>query len=83
MCRWPLSVGVWSQYCRLYGPQGGVRQWPKFLAPLRAKHPTSVPLMMLLGHASAINREPRAALVEYFQVAARYNWHYGLFQAYP
>ena len=42
----------WSSFvCRVLAGMGGTRHSAKFLLPLRAKYPSSLPLMLLAGHS--------------------------------
>ncbi|KAK9830261.1 hypothetical protein WJX72_010654 [[Myrmecia] bisecta] len=64
--RWPHSLPVWNTYARVVSGMGGVRQNIKFLMPLRQKHPTSVPLMLLVAHCHAVQGAYSTALGELF-----------------
>ncbi|KAK9844168.1 hypothetical protein WJX81_006772 [Elliptochloris bilobata] len=52
--RWPASNAIWNLHTRAMAAQGVTARMPvKLLGQLRERHPTSVPVRMLLGHASA------------------------------
>lgn len=58
--------------CRRYLTEtGGVRAAAKFLAPLRQRHPTCLPLMLMVGHCHLLNTSYAEALGEYFHA---YRW---------
>jgi general transcription factor 3C polypeptide 3 (transcription factor C subunit 4) len=63
--RWAHSVGAWNLYCRVHGGLLSVRHMAKLLAPLRSRHRTSVPVMVLQGHAHAAAQAYGPALAEY------------------
>ncbi|KAA6423612.1 MAG: hypothetical protein FRX49_06672 [Trebouxia sp. A1-2] len=72
-CRWPDSTHVWNTYCRVLAGMGGIRHTAKFILPLRAKNPSSLPLMLLAGHCLSQTTQSQA-LGEYFH-AFRLNPH--------
>ncbi|KAL3150393.1 hypothetical protein ABBQ32_000232 [Trebouxia sp. C0010 RCD-2024] len=63
--RWPSSVRVWNTYCRVLGGMGGTKHSAKFLLPMRAKHPSSLPLMLLAAHSLSQTSHTQA-LGEFF-----------------
>ncbi|DBA78961.1 TPA: hypothetical protein ACH3X1_008835 [Trebouxia sp. C0004] len=71
--RWPDSCHVWNTYCRVLAGMGGIRHTAKFILPLRAKNPCSLPLMLLAGHCLSQTTHSQA-LGEYFH-AFRLNPH--------
>jgi cytochrome c-type biogenesis protein CcmH/NrfG len=48
-----------------------VRAVLKFLGPLRGRNPTSLPLMLMLGHCHLLNTQYSEALGEYFHAYRR------------
>lgn len=50
-----------------------MRAAAKFLAPLRQRHPTCLPLMLMVGHCHLLNTSYPEALSEYFH-AYRCGW---------
>ncbi|DBB12946.1 TPA: hypothetical protein ACH3X3_005694 [Trebouxia sp. C0006] len=71
--RWPDSTHVWNTYCRVLAGMGGIRHTAKFILPLRAKNPSSLPLMLLAGHCLSQTSQSQA-LGEFFH-AFRLNPH--------
>ena len=69
--RWPHSPVVWNAYCRYLTGAGSFRAALKFLQPLRARHPVSLPLMLVLGHCHLANGQVPQALSEYMHA---YRW---------
>jgi general transcription factor 3C polypeptide 3 (transcription factor C subunit 4) len=65
--RWNASPAPWNAFSQVQAAAGGARQTIKFLAPLRAKNPTSLPLALMLGHAHLQSGAYASALSEYFQ----------------
>jgi len=63
--RWAHSMGVWNLYCRVTGGLLSVRHTAKLLAPLRARHGSSLPVMVMQGHAHAAAQAYGPALAEY------------------
>ncbi|EFN59685.1 hypothetical protein CHLNCDRAFT_133218 [Chlorella variabilis] len=51
---------------RYLAETGGVRAAVKFLSPMRQRHPTCLPLMLMLGHCHLLNTQYAEALCEYF-----------------
>ncbi|KAI7842713.1 hypothetical protein COHA_003644 [Chlorella ohadii] len=64
--RWPFAPLVWNAFGRYLTETGGVRAAAKFLAPLRQRHPTCLPLMLMVGHCHLLNTSYAEALGEYF-----------------
>ena len=44
------GLNVSLMVCRVLAGMGGIRHTAKFILPLRAKNPSSLPLMLLAGH---------------------------------
>jgi tetratricopeptide (TPR) repeat protein len=65
--RWNASPAPWNAFAQVQAAAGGARQTIKFLTPLRAKNPTSLPLALMLGHAHLQAGAYASALSEYFQ----------------
>ena len=65
--RWNGSPAVWNVFSQVQAAAGGSRQTIKFLAPLRARNPASLPLALMLGHAHLQAGAYASALGEYFQ----------------
>lgn len=57
--------------CRYFCETGAVRAALKFLTPLRGRHPTSLPLMLMLGHCHLLNLQYAEALGQYFHAYRR------------
>ncbi len=51
---WPHSAAVWNVYARTAAALGGLRHNLKFFAPLRQKHPGSLPLAVIIAHQHTI-----------------------------
>ena len=49
--RWPACAAAWNAYARAAASLGGLRHGLKYLAPLRARHPAALPLMLLTANA--------------------------------
>ncbi|PRW60262.1 general transcription factor 3C polypeptide 3 isoform X1 [Chlorella sorokiniana] len=64
--RWPFAPLVWNAFGRYLTETGGVRAAAKFLGPLRQRHPTCLPLMLMVGHCHLLNTSYAEALSEYF-----------------
>ena len=65
--RWNGSPAPWNAFAQVQAAAGGARQTIKFLAPLRARNPMSLPLALMLGHAHLQAGAYASALSEYFQ----------------
>lgn len=65
--RWNASPAPWNAFSQVQAAAGGARQTIKFLAPLRARNSTSLPLALMLGHAHLQAGAYASALSEYFQ----------------
>jgi general transcription factor 3C polypeptide 3 (transcription factor C subunit 4) len=65
--RWNASPAPWNAFAQVQAAAGGARQTIKFLAPLRTRNPTSIPLALMLGHAHLQAGGYASALSEYFQ----------------
>lgn len=64
---WPSSVAVSNLFCRLVAKSNATRPNMKFLSSLRAKDPSSLPLMLLMGHSHSL--QVGAPLHGWFTVA--------------
>ena len=62
----PLLPNPHPNLCRYLSETGAVRAAHKFLAPLRQRHPTCLPLMLMLGHCHLLSAQYPEALCEYF-----------------
>jgi hypothetical protein len=51
---WPHVTAVWNMYAYAVAALGGLRHNLKFFAPLRAKHPDSIPLAVMTAHSHTI-----------------------------
>lgn len=50
-CSLPCCSSQTSCLCRVLAGMGGTKHSAKFLLPMRAKHPSSLPLMLLAAHS--------------------------------
>jgi len=64
--RWPHSRVVWNCAARVLAAIGAIGHTAKFVRTQRAKHPTSVPLMLLSGHICSAQAVHGDALTHYF-----------------
>lgn len=63
--RWPYSNIVWNAHTKLQTEYGGLKAVARFVGPMRAKHYSSLPLMMASGHCSMLQGRYSEALSEY------------------
>jgi len=63
--RWPYSNIVWNAHTKLQTQYGGLKAVARFVGPMRAKHYSSLPLMMASGHCSMLQGRYSEALSEY------------------
>ena len=75
---WPwICASLCDKYvCRVLAGMGGTRHSAKFLLPLRSKHPSSLPLMLLAGHClSQVLCPPLPTWSESYLLPACYGCH--------